>query len=1103
VIVRQGSDVLARHLVEPGTYVLGRDEDAQIVIDGIDGISRHHAQITVYHDHTEIADLGSSNGTFVNGARVKDLTRLWPNQKIRLGEATIELHRLKLAADETTTFNPHAEALREVLPEEFLREKKYDIGGVVAQGGMGAILNAHEATTGRVVAMKVMLENPSPQDLLRFITEAKVTAQLEHPNIVPVYELSVDENDQVFYTMKFVRGITLHTILDLIGKGLEGTIRKYPLSNLLTVFQKTCDALAFAHSKGIIHRDLKPANIMIGDFGEVMVMDWGLAKILGAPSDPAVETPAAQGDDDADRTGILRSGSSRGASSTASMPAFTMAGYVMGTPQFMAPEQARGEVGRLDARSDIYALGAILYNILTLAPHLDGDDPQAVLKLVKAGHTTPLKLTKKYPHLPGSQIPPSLAAVVRKAMAPAQEARYQNVAELQADLAAYQNGFATSAERAGFWKQTQLFLRRNKAAAVTALVLFAIVVAFTLKVFAEGRRAEQALTNLRAAAPTLIAQGRELVDQQKFEEALDKISFAIQIDPKNAEYHLLRGHVLESVLRLSEAAAEFRQTLAFGPNDSASANLALCERLLRDNKGKAEIDREGLKALHELIFNEQRLTEDAPIAERLGLGRAAVDGRIQALFALWRQLAGWEKRPENERFHYQPDGTVYLSIRGLPIEDLTPLKGLPITNLEMADTRVRDLSPLAGMRLVYLVADANPNLTDLRALKGMPLEHASFAQCKALRSLAGLEGAPLRTCYFQASQVDDLSPLEGAPLQIIDCGTTPIKTLDPLANSTLNDIRAGQCILLEDISAVRSMRWLQKLHIENDLAIRDLSPIGDCAGLEDISLPAGPPGLQATRSLQNLRWIIYDGFQYSPEEFWIKVGLGTERDRQHVALMRKVRQALSAGGAQRVNTRDVKVLADDTLDIIATREELKTIAPLESFAISSLDISNSNVTDLTPLVKMPLRRLKINATRIPDLSPLAQCPKLESLWCSRSGLRDLSPLSKLPLTELIASGNSFTDLSKLAGVPLKVLRIDNTPVTDLQPLLSCPTLEWVTIPSGAKNPGVLRSLPKLVRLSEQWDDRFLFFGRQGGPLQPAAEYWKQYDAKNGPGGVKK
>ena len=196
IVTKDGAEVV-RKTVRPGDYVIGREPACDVHVD-VELVSQRHAQLTVNYDHVLIEDLGSSNGTFINGKPVTEATRLWPNQKIQVGMATIELRRVKTASSSDHSLAPQTAAVRSMLPEEFLREKKYIIGGVVAQGGMGAILDAQEATTERTVAMKVMLDGSSPDDLARFVSEAKVTAQLEHPNIVPVHELSVDENDQIF-----------------------------------------------------------------------------------------------------------------------------------------------------------------------------------------------------------------------------------------------------------------------------------------------------------------------------------------------------------------------------------------------------------------------------------------------------------------------------------------------------------------------------------------------------------------------------------------------------------------------------------------------------------------------------------------------------------------------------------------------------------------------------------------------------------------------------------------------------------------------------------------------------------------------------------------
>ena len=303
----------ARFVLAPGDYVIGRNPDCALRVDA-DLVSRQHAKLILNYDHAFIEDLGSSNGTLVNGQPIPkdERTRLWPNQKIQIGAAPLTLHRLQGEAPTDMLLAPAQRALRDMLPAEMLREKKYDIGAVVARGGMGAILDVREAAIERRVAMKVMLNTNDADDISRFIAEAKVTGQLEHPNIPPVHELGVDENGQPFYTMKMVRGITLKKVLEQMAAGQRSqesgnrsqgadavsslTPDPRPLTPdlslpaLLTVFQKVCDAMAFAHSRGVIHRDLKPENIMLGDFGEALVMDWGLAKRLGGDGSRSQES---------------------------------------------------------------------------------------------------------------------------------------------------------------------------------------------------------------------------------------------------------------------------------------------------------------------------------------------------------------------------------------------------------------------------------------------------------------------------------------------------------------------------------------------------------------------------------------------------------------------------------------------------------------------------------------------------------------------------------------------------------------------------------------------------------------------------------------------
>jgi serine/threonine protein kinase len=480
----------------PGAYVIGRSPDSDIHIE-TPLISRSHARLTIKERECVIEDLGSSNGTFVSDEKITAVTILRIGSKVMLGPVTLEISR-DAAPAAPVSLEARREALQKLLPPEFLREKKYEIGNTIAQGGMGAVLNARELTIERNVAMKVMLDSTAPDDVMRFVSEAKVTGQLEHPNIVPVHELGVDEKEQVFYTMKYVRGITLRKVLDLLFEGQKATIEKYPLAQLLTVFQKVCDAIAFAHAKGVIHRDLKPENFMIGDYGEVLVMDWGLAKVL----DPTRNAAAAGNDG----RSIIRTGVRAELAA-----AEKESGNVMGTPQYMAPEQAYGAHDQLDIRTDVYALGAILHHLLTLRPPIEGDDAQEVLRKAAHGEWEQARKAtvgkKRLPHLPGGKVPDALSAVAQKAMASRADDRYQNVPDFQADIEAYQNGFATSAEKAGVGKQAFLLFKRQRylVAGLTAAVVLFIVSVTTILVH---RSRDAAAVQESAALVKKIRDGR-------------------------------------------------------------------------------------------------------------------------------------------------------------------------------------------------------------------------------------------------------------------------------------------------------------------------------------------------------------------------------------------------------------------------------------------------------------------------------------------------------------------------------------------------------------------------------------------------------------------
>ncbi len=267
-----------------------------------------------------------------------------------------------------------------------IESSRFQLQGEIARGGMGAILKGRDVDLGRNLAIKVLLDQhkDKPQVIQRFIEEAQIGGQLQHPGVAPVYEMGQFEDGRPFFTMKLVRGDTLAFML-AVRKSLD-----HDRSKLLGIFEQVCQTMAYAHSRGVIHRDLKPANVMVGSFGEVQVMDWGLAKVLPEPGQPVRRQPKLDATDGKSVIATLRSGGSDAPvplGTAGSSPSETQLGSALGTPAYMPPEQGLGEVERMDRRSDVFGLGAILCEILTGKPPYVADDLPALMRLVARGNT--------------------------------------------------------------------------------------------------------------------------------------------------------------------------------------------------------------------------------------------------------------------------------------------------------------------------------------------------------------------------------------------------------------------------------------------------------------------------------------------------------------------------------------------------------------------------------------------------------------------------------------------------------------------------------------------------------------------------------------------
>jgi serine/threonine protein kinase len=749
--------------------------------------------------------------------------------------------------------------------------RRYIVGRVIARGGMGIIYEAFDVNLQRQVAMKVLPRDVRfpTEDLIRFIDEARITSQLEHPSIVPLHDLGLDTDGNVFYTMKLVHGMTLTDILMAIRRGDEAILAQYPLARLLNLFLKVCDAVAFAHSRNVIHRDLKPDNVMVGSFGEVQVMDWGLAKQLSKPAVPATPTAIS------DKTLSVEIAPELLDDALAVETAATSS--VLGSPGFMSPEQIRGEQSQVRQQSDIYSLGAILYSMLVLKPSVQvKEDTVEALRRVVAGDIRPPVAYNqdpgaRFPHCPGGQVPQEVSAIAMKAMAMDPAERYAGVQQLQRDIEDYLDGkmwhlvvdedFSKRDAMTrwkvigGEWeiKGGELRVRNGEP----QLVLFKRDLPGDVCIEFECYQEDSYLNDVGCFLSAVLTDNEREIWSSGYEFKLgaydNSMIVLMRSDQKlwhRAASPLARGKVFrvraerigarlrlivngEEIFDLTDrdpltgtdrgavgllgwrADTRYRWVRVYTLGTPwRSDPLEVAERQLNKGRYATAMD----------LFED--VIQSFPDADRLARAKRGYEIAWHRM-EMSRSLPVWKEKLERAwpgapvQLRMANDG-LSVEISNAGITDLSALKGLPLNALYCSHNRIRDLSPLQGMPLVTINCTGNP-IESLEPLHGMPLTILICEDC-AIANLEPLRGMKLASIHCGGNRIASLEPLRDMPLTFLSCSNNRIDNIDAVRGMPLASLFIA-ANLVHDLEPVRGMH-LTMLHCGGN-PVRSLEPLRD------------------------------------------------------------------------------------------------------------------------------------------------------------------------------------------------------------------------------------------------------------------------------------
>jgi serine/threonine-protein kinase len=591
-------------------------------------------------------------------------------------------------------------------------DSRYHVVGEIARGGVGVVYKARDADLGRDVALKVLKSSPSSHSEVfdRFVEEAQIGGQLQHPGIVPVYSLGLQPDGRPFFAMKLIKGRTLAAALkERADPGAERRL-------FLRDFERICRTMAYAHARGVIHRDLKPSNVMLGGFGEVLVVDWGFGKVLGQRGPPRPEQ---------ERTIVTTVRSDHEGSASA-------AGSVMGTPAYMPPEQALGHVEELDAQTDVFALGAILTEILTGKPPYVGDPKDLLVMASQA------RLEDAYRRLDDCGADPALRNLARRCLAPMRADRPADASEVAAEIGRHLSEAEERAHRAeveAVRERGRLRRAREQADASRRAkrLTFAAAAAVLLAVLAGGgalffrdARVRARAAEARPAVERAVEEAARLSGEGRWSEAVAAARRAVSLSAEADEPTRERAHDAvaraEAGLRAAEAAARQR-----------AGEAALLARLEEIRMRRAELPLvrqfEQTDEAYLAAFRDHGIdiaaTDPATAAGAILRRFPAIAGELAAALddQAWlraRYSTGASRDPEALRqtaAAVDPDAWRGRLRTAAARRDLEALRALA------SEARERDLPPRTLDLLGQALGDAGDHEEAVRLLEGAALTH--------------------------------------------------------------------------------------------------------------------------------------------------------------------------------------------------------------------------------------------------------------------------------------------------------------------------------------------------------------------------------------------